>query len=123
MRGSLFGGAALLLLSIPSLAMACNYRQLEEDIRWCLMDPGADQNARAEIVAGAYNRDAARLDAGFDGCQAHSDAARENYRSCSPGARIDTARALLGWALLMTPELQPLTDQFNTDYRTEHSVP
>jgi hypothetical protein len=106
----------------PAISFGCNYRQLEEDLRWCLIDAGANQDARAEIVAGAYNKDSSRLDSGFNQCQAHSSTARDNYNSCSPGARIDTARAILGWALLIdTPNLKPLRDQLNREYKARQN--
>ena len=88
--------ASLLLTSILApAAHACNYRQLTEDMRWCLQDAGANQNAKAKIVGAAATKNAALLDDGFNQCQSHSDTARKNYGQCAPGTRIDTARAIL----------------------------
>lgn len=85
---------ATALVCSSSYALACNGRQLEEDLKFCV-DTSAQRNGRGDVVAGAYEKDARRLDAGFNACQSHSGTAKDNYGKCSPGQKIDTARAVL----------------------------
>lgn len=84
--------AASLLTLVSTNALACNFRQLQDDFRWCLDGrPG-----KGDIVGGAFVKDAAQLDRGWGACD-QSDTADSNFGQCTAGQKIDTARAILGF--------------------------
>ena len=90
---------AVFVLSNVGVAVACNGKQLEADLDWCIRDrganfetPGADE--WSNIMEGACNKDADLLRDNFRDCQ-QDENVRENYDSCTAGQQIDTARALM----------------------------
>jgi hypothetical protein len=79
------------LFSLASTnALACNVRQLEEDLRWCLNG----RDGAGDIAGGAHVRDAGQLENGWDDCD-QSDSANNNFGQCTAGQKIDMARSIL----------------------------
>lgn len=90
--------AMVVLLVSAGTALACNKWQLNEDLAWCF-DVRNDRPGRDEMIIGAYNKDAMRLNAGFLKCQT-KDSPRSNWKECSAGEQIDHARHVLGVTLI-----------------------
>lgn len=88
----------ILTLASTGIANACNWRQLMEDMKWCLDVP--DRDGRDDIILGAYNKDARKVRSGFRDCQSHSNTAKDNFDNCTAGQQIDAARAVLGIMLI-----------------------
>jgi hypothetical protein len=86
--------ASVVSTVLISPAHACNWRQLMEGMAWCVADTGRD--GYDDVLLGAAKKDAAKLDDGFESCQSGKKHEIKNYFECTPGQRIDAARATLG---------------------------
>ena len=85
------------VFAFVSAALACDGGRMNADMDWCLKDGAKNMGGIINLNnfhGGACSNDASKLDSGFEGCQKDQQI-QDNYHSCTPGQRIDHAKAAL----------------------------